>query len=102
MNNYVYINQEIKDLVFDKIKEIFEDVNYNIEHKNNIMDTLINMMYTQCIELDKKNNENKGNNNEINTLINNTLKLNFLNNFLFKGFFLLIYQSFIGIMGVNK
>ena len=82
--NFEFINEEMKDLIKDKIKEIFDDNNYEDEHKNNIMDTLINMMYTQCIELDKKNNENKGNNNEINTLINNTLKLNFLNNFLFK------------------
>ena len=88
LNNYVYINQEIKDLIFDKMKEIFEDVNYNIEHKNNIMDTLINMMYNQCLEYDKNNSETNCNNNfanyELNDLINNTLKLNFMNDFLFK------------------
>ena len=89
LNNYVYINQEIKDLVFDKIKEIFEDVNYNIEHKNNIMDTLINMMCNQCLEYEKNNaDDNNCNNNvanyELNDLINNTLKLKFMNNFLFK------------------
>ena len=89
LNNYVYINQEIKDLVFDKIKEIFEDANYNIEHKNNIMDTLINMMCNQCLEYEKNNaDDNNCNNNvanyELNDLINNTLKLKFMNNFLFK------------------
>ena len=85
---FIYINQEIKDLIFDKMKEIFEDVNYNIEHKNNIMDTLINMMYNQCLEYDKNNSETNCNNNfanyELNDLINNTLKLNFMNDFLFK------------------
>ena len=88
INNYVYINQEMRDLIFDKIKEIFEDANYEDEHKNNIMDTLINMMYNQCLEYDKNNNGNNCSNNcsnyELNDLINNTLKLNFMNNFLFK------------------
>ena len=88
INNYVYINQEMRDLIFDKIKEIFEDANYEDEHKNNIMDNLINMMYNQCLEYDKNCNGNNCNNNcsnyELNDLINNTLKLNFMNNFLFK------------------
>ena len=88
VNNYKYINQEMKELIIEKIKEIFDDANYEDEHKNNIMDTLINMMYNQCLEYEKNNNENNCNNNcanyELNDLINNTLKLNFMNNFLFK------------------
>ena len=88
VNNYSYINQEMKELIIEKIMEIFDDANYEDEHKNNIMDTLINMMYNQCLEYDKNNNGNNCNNNcsnyELNDLINNTLKLNFMNNFLFK------------------
>ena len=90
INNYVYINQEMKDLIKDKIQEIFDDINYEDEHKNNIMETLINMMYNQCLAYDKNNVENNSNNNtnyenyELSDLINNTLKLDFMSNFLFK------------------
>ena len=89
INNFAFINREIKELIHEKIKEIFDDANYEEEHKNNILDTLINMMYNQCLEYDKKNNENCNDNNnyandELNDLINNTLNLNFMNNFLFK------------------
>ena len=88
VNNYNFINQEIRELIYDKIKEIFDDVNYEDEHKNNILDTLINMLYNQCIECDKNNTSNNSNNNcanyELNDLINNILQLNFMNNFLFK------------------
>ena len=88
--NYIYINQEMKDLIKDKMKEIFDDSNYEKEHKNNIMDSIINMMYTQCLEYDKNNNENNCKSNnfyenyELNDLINDTLKFNFMSNFLFK------------------
>ena len=89
INNFLYLNHEMKELIHEKIKEIFDDVNYDEEHKNNILDTLINMMYNQCLEYDKKNNENSNDNtnyanDELNDLINNTLNLNFVNNFLFK------------------
>ena len=84
-----YINHEIKELIHEKVKEIFDDTNYEEEHKNNILDTLINMMHNQCLEYDKKNEENNTDNTnyangELNDLINNNLNLKFMNNFLFK------------------
>ena len=90
--NFGFINNEIKELIYEKIKEIFEDINYEEEHKNNILDTLINMLYKQCVEYDKKynnNNINKDKNSdcddyELNDLINNILRLNFMEKFLFK------------------
>ena len=88
INNYIYINHEIRELLHDKIKEIFDDANYEEEHKNNIMNNLIDMMFNQCLEYDKKNSENICENNcanyELNDLINNTLQLKFMNNFLLK------------------
>ena len=88
INNFAFINREIKELIHEKIKEIFDDANYEEEHKNNILDTLINMMYNQCLEYDKNSENCNDNNNyandELNDLINNTLNLNFMNNFLFK------------------
>ena len=89
--NFSFINNEIKDLIYEKIKEIFEDINYEEEHKNNILDTLIDMLYEQCIEYDKKfsNTVDKDKNTdcndyELNDLINNILQLNFMDKFLFK------------------
>ena len=88
VNNYNFINQEIRELIYDKIKEIFDDVNYEDEQKNNILDTIINMLYNQCIECDKNNAGNNCNNYcanyELNDLINNILQMNFKNIFLFK------------------
>ena len=87
--NFKYISKEIKELIYDKIKEIFEEINYEEEHKNNLLDTLIDMLYNQCIEYDKKDNINKDNNNncadcELNDLINKSLQLSFMDKFLFK------------------
>ena len=88
INNYVYINHEIKELIQDKVKEIFDDPNYEEEHKNNILNNLIDMLYNQCLEYDKKNSddicENNCANYELNDLINNILQLKFMNNFLLK------------------
>ena len=88
VNNNNFINQEIRELIYDKIKEIFDDVNYEDEQKNNILDTIINMLYNQCIECDKNNADNNCNNYcanyELNDLINNILQMNFENIFLFK------------------
>ena len=88
INNYIYINHEIRELLHDKIKEIFDDANYEEEHKNNIMNNLIDMLFNQCLEYDKKNRddicENNCANYELNDLINNTLQLQFMNNFLLK------------------
>ena len=86
--NFAYINHEMRELLHDKIKEIFDDTNYEEEHKNNIMNNLIDMLYNQCLEYDKKISEDICDNNcanyELNDLINNTLQLKFMNNFLLK------------------
>ena len=85
--NYKYINQEIKDLIFDKIREILDDNNYEEDHKNIIVETFINMIYELCLEYEQKNKNRKNNNYdyyELNDLINNTLNMKFMNNLLFK------------------
>ena len=87
MVNFEFINQEMKELIFDKIGEIFEDINYEEEHKNNIIESCINMLYNQCIVYDQKKKEKKSNNYmdyELNDLINNILQMNFMKNFLYK------------------
>ena len=87
LENFIYINKEMKELIYDKIKEIFEDVNYKIEHKNNIIETLINMLYNQCMDYDEKKKEKKTENYlncELDDLINNTLQMNCIQNLLYK------------------
>ena len=85
--NFEYINQEMRELIFEKIREIFEEINYEEEHKNNIIETFIDMLYNQCIEYDEKKKEKISNNYldyELNDLINNSFQMNFIHNFLYK------------------
>ena len=87
LENFVYINQEMKELIFDKIREIFDEINYEEEHKNNIIEAYIDMLYNQCIEYDEKKKENKSNNYldyELNDLINNSFQMDFMHNFIYK------------------
>ena len=74
MVNYEFISDEIKELIFDKIKEIFEEINYEKKHKNNIIQSFINILYKLCIEYENKNKKNNNNiNYELNDLIDNIL-----------------------------
>ena len=85
--NFEYINQEMKELICDKIREIFDDGNYEEEHKNNIIETFINMLYDKCVACDKKKKEQKANyyvDYELSDLINNALQTNFMKNFIYK------------------
>ena len=59
LENFEFINDEIKELVYDKIKEIFEEINYEKEHKNNIIQSFINVLYKSCVEYETKNKEKK-------------------------------------------
>ena len=52
--NFEFINDEMKELIYEKIREIFEDVNYEEEHKNNIIDTFINTLYNLCVKYDER------------------------------------------------
>ena len=82
--NYEFISDEIKELIFDKIKEIFEEINYEKKHKNNIIQSFINILYKLCIEYEAKNKNNKNNNiinYGLNDLIDNALNnMKFMNN----------------------
>ena len=84
LSNFEYINDEIKELIYDKIKEIFEEINYEKEHKNNIIQSFINVLYKLCIEYEQKNKNKKNNsciNFELNDLIDNSLNnMKFINN----------------------
>jgi hypothetical protein len=72
LSNIKYISNELKQLLIEKINEIFEDNNYEDEYKSTIVDTIINSLYNECLEYEIKHNEceqsnNNGNenNNEI-------------------------------------
>ena len=84
LENFEFINDEIKELVYDKIKEIFEEINYEKEHKNNIIQSFINVLYKSCVEYETKNKEKKNKkyiNYDLNYLIDNALiNMKFLNN----------------------
>ena len=84
LENFEFINDEIKELVYDKIKEIFEEINYEKEHKNNIIQSFINVLYKSCFEYETKNKEKKNKkyiNYDLNYLIDNALiNMKFLNN----------------------
>ena len=85
--NFEFINDEMKELIYEKITEIFEDVNYEEEHKNNIIDTFINTLYNLCVKYDerKKGKKIKSYNDfDLKDPINNIFKMNFLNNLLNK------------------
>ena len=84
LENFEFINDEIKELVYEKIKEIFEEINYEKEHKNNIIQSFINVLYKSCVEYETKNKEKKNKkyiNYDLNYLIDNALiNMKFLNN----------------------
>ena len=85
--NFEFINQEMKDLICDKIREIFDDNNYEEEHKNNIIENFINMLYNKCVAYDEKKKGKKSNyyiDYELNDFINNALQMNFMKNFIYK------------------
>ena len=88
LENFEFINDEIKELVYDKIKEIFEEINYEKEHKNNIIQSFINVLYKSCVEYETKNKEKKNKkyiNYDLNYLIDNALiNMKFLNNWVNK------------------
>ena len=88
LENFEFINDEIKELVYDKIKEIFEEINYEKEHKNNIIQSFINVLYKLCFEYETKNKEKKNKkyiNYDLNYLIDNALiNMKFLNNWVNK------------------
>ena len=60
--NFEFINDEMKELIYDKIREIFDEVNYEEEHKNNIIETFINILYNLCVKYDEKKKGKKINN----------------------------------------
>ena len=85
--NFEFINQEMKDLICDKIREILDDNNYEEEHKNNIIENFINMLYNKCVTYDEKRKGKKSNyyvDYELNDFINNALQMNFMKNFIYK------------------
>ena len=89
LNNIDYISKELKELIIEKIKEIFDDNNYEDEHKDKIVDTMINSLYNECLKKEIKNDDedysnNKNENNELNELINKIFNMKFMKNFLIK------------------
>ena len=86
LTNFEFINDEMKELIYDKIREIFDDVNYEEEHKNNIIETFINILYNLCVKYDEKKRGkkiNNCNNFDLKDCINNIF-LKFLNKLLNK------------------
>ncbi len=97
LTNIKYISVELKELIVEKINEIFDDNNYEDEYKNTIVDTVINSLYNECLEYESKyieseNNNNSNNNNsnenninsdkeEIYRMVNKILDMNFMKNF---------------------
>ena len=83
--NIKYINCELKELVIEKIKEIFDDNNYENEHKNNIVDTIINSLYSECLQYEIKDNDyenNKENDkDQLHEMVNKIMQMNFMKNF---------------------
>ena len=86
--NIKYISSELKELAIEKIKEIFDDNNYEDENKNNILDTIINSLYNQCLQYESKSDENDKENKKecdkdvIHEIVNKILQMNFMQNFL--------------------
>ena len=83
--NIKYINCELKELVIEKIKEIFDDNNYEDEHKNNIVDAIINSLYNECLQYETKDNDyenNKENDKDLlHEIVNKIMQMNFMKNF---------------------
>ena len=83
--NIKYINCELKELVIEKIKEIFDDNNYEDEHKNNIVDIIINSLYNECLQYEIKDNDyenNKENDkDQLIEIVNKIMQMNFMKNF---------------------
>ena len=91
LNNIKYIDNELKELMIEKINEIFEDNNYENEHKDKIVDIIINSLYNECLKNELKNNDNEDNtnlnnneNDELHEIINKVFNMNFMKNFLNK------------------
>ena len=84
--NIKYISNELKKLVIEKVKEIFDDNNYEDEYKNNIIDTIINSLYNECLLYESKDNkyeDNKDNDKEqIHEIVNKILEMDFMKKFL--------------------
>ncbi len=86
LSNIKYISNELKELIIEKIKEIFDDNNYEDEYKNNIVDTMINSLYKECLEYEARNNNCENNNNEndkevLYGIVNKILDMNFMKNY---------------------
>ena len=90
LDNINYISTELKELIMEKIKEIFEDNNYEDEYKDNIVNTIINSLYKLCLEYENKNKTSENEKNEdvkerdkseLYEVINRILQLNFMKNF---------------------
>lgn len=59
LNNIKYISNELKELILEKVKEIFDDNNYEDEHKDKILDTIINSLYNECLQNEEKTMKKK-------------------------------------------
>ncbi len=81
-----YISNELKQLIVEKIKEIFDDNNYEDEYKNNILDTIINSLYSLCLECETSSNScetiQEKNKEELQRIVNQILDMKFMKNFL--------------------
>ena len=84
--NIKYISNELKQLIVEKIKEIFDDNNYEDEYKNNILDTIINSLYSLCLEYETSSNScetiQEKNKEELQRIVNQILDMKFMKNFL--------------------
>ena len=84
--NIKYISNELKKLAIEKVKEIFDDNNYEEEYKNNIIETIINSLYNECLLYESKDNkyeDNKDNDKEqIHEIVNKILEMDFMKKFL--------------------
>ena len=86
LENIKYISNELKELAIEKVKEIFDDNNYEDEYKNNFVETIINSLYNECLLYETKDNnyeDNKENDkDQLHEIVNKILEMNFMKNFL--------------------
>ena len=84
--NIKYISNELKQLIVEKIKEIFDDNNYEDEYKNNILDAIINSLYCLCLECETSSNNcetiQENDKEELQRIVNQILDMKFMKNFL--------------------
>ena len=86
LNNMNFINEEIKELLIEKINEVIDDDNYENEYKDQMIEVVINYIYNEYY----KNN----NGNNLESCNNDINKFKFIGEYLMK--------EKINLLGINN